>query len=142
MAMASAIADKYKIGREAMEMIYMSPNPYHSSFDELLDIRRYDLSRHATAGLLFLERDGKVMLAHMTPGTPGAKIPRWQTLICGAWLIKIGKHLIHSIKDDCLAFATLHASGCTQIPLLFAHPEIFPDISTRCLVRPVYSANT
>jgi hypothetical protein len=76
MATASAIADEYKIGHEAIEMIYMPPDPYHDSFDELLDICPYDLSQHATAGLLFLERDGKVMLAHMTPGTPGAKIPR------------------------------------------------------------------
>jgi hypothetical protein len=133
MAMASAIADEYKIGRESMEMIYMSPNPYHISFDELLDIRCCDLSRHATAGLLSLECDGKVMLAHMTPGTPGAKKPCWWTCICGAWLIKIGEHLIHSIKDARLAFATLHASGCTHVPLLFVHLEIRPDISRRGL---------
>jgi hypothetical protein len=54
MNIASAIADEYKIGCDTMEMIYMSNDPYHDSFDELLDIRRYDLSRHATAGLSFL----------------------------------------------------------------------------------------
>jgi hypothetical protein len=57
------------------------------------------------------------------------KIACWWTCICGAWLIKIGEHLSRSIKDACLAFATLYASGCTHIPLLFAHPEICPDIS-------------
>jgi hypothetical protein len=75
MTTASAIADEYKIGCDAMEMIYMSKDPYHDSFDELLDIWQYDLSCHATTGLSFLESNGKILLAHILPGTPGAKIP-------------------------------------------------------------------
>jgi hypothetical protein len=38
MATASMIVDEYRIGRDAMEMIYMSPDPYHDSFDKLLDL--------------------------------------------------------------------------------------------------------
>jgi hypothetical protein len=73
MISSSAIANEYRIGHEAMEMIYI-PDPYHESFDELLDSHRFDISRHATAGLS-LEHNGKVLLANMAPETPGAKIP-------------------------------------------------------------------
>jgi hypothetical protein len=58
MTTASAIADEYQIGCEAMEMIYLSKDPYHDTFDKLLDIWRYDLSQHATVGLSFLENNG------------------------------------------------------------------------------------
>jgi hypothetical protein len=112
-----------------MEIIYMSPNPYCDSFNELLDIRWFDFSQHFTAGLLLIERDGRVILAHMVQGTPGAKIPWWQTRIRGARLIKIGNHLIHSIINARKAFSTFQDTGCTHVPLLFVHPEICPDIA-------------
>jgi len=56
-AVASAIAEEYHIGRDAMDMIYMSPDPYHASFDKLLDLRQFDHTRHPTAGLSFFEQD-------------------------------------------------------------------------------------
>jgi hypothetical protein len=129
------IADEYNIGQEATEMIYMSPYPYCDSFDELLNICCFVFSQHYNAGLLFIQYDIRVILAHMVQGTPGAKtkIPCWQTHICGAWLIKIGNHLIHSIIDACKAFSTLQDTGCTHAPLLVAHPEICPDILWRGL---------
>ncbi len=114
-------------------MIYMSPDPFHDSFDKLLDICCLDLTRHPTVGLSLLEEDGRVFLAHMQPGTPGAKIPRWCTRIRGAWLIKIGPHIIHSITDAHTAFSKIQVSGSTHTSLLFAHPEIRPDLSRRGL---------
>jgi hypothetical protein len=130
---ASAIANEFHIGQEAMDMIYMSPDPFHDSFDKLLDIRHLDLSHHPTAGLSLLEKNGRVFLEHIQPGSPGAKIPRWRTCICGAWLIKIGPHIIHLIPDAHTAFSTIQASGSTHTSLLFAHPEIHPDLSRRGL---------
>jgi hypothetical protein len=129
MISASTVVDGYRIGHEAMEMIYMSPDSNHDSFDELLNIHHFDISRHATAGLSLLERNGKVLLTNMAPGTPSAKIPRWRTRIRGAWLIKIGTRFIHLINDARLAFATIHASSATHVPLLFTHPKICPNIS-------------
>jgi hypothetical protein len=129
MILASTIANDYRIGQEAMEMIYMSPDSYHDSFDELLNIRHLDISQHATASLSLLEHNGKVLLASMAPGTPSAKMLWWRTRIRGAWLIKIGSHFIHLINDARLAIVTIHASSTTHIPLLFAHPKTCPIIS-------------
>jgi hypothetical protein len=43
---ASDIANEYKIGQQCMEMVYMFPNLYHESFDELVDLRQFDLLQH------------------------------------------------------------------------------------------------
>jgi hypothetical protein len=128
MTTASVLADEYNIGQEAMGIIYMFPDPCCDSFDELLNIRCFDFSRHYTAGLLLIEHDGRVVLAHMVQGTPGAKITCWHGCICGAWLIKISDHLIHSIIDAHKAFSAFQDTGCNYVPLLFAHPKICPDI--------------
>jgi hypothetical protein len=84
MTTASVIADEYNTVQEAMEIFYMSPDLYRDSFDELLDICSFNFLRHYTAGLSFIERDGRGILAHIVQGTPGAKIPCWQTPIHGA----------------------------------------------------------
>ena len=72
---ASTIANEYNISQQCMEMIYMSPDPYHESFDELIDLHHYDLSKHQTAGLSFIQKNQCLILAHMIPSTPGAEIP-------------------------------------------------------------------
>jgi hypothetical protein len=133
MATASTIADEYKIGSDTMEVIYMSSNPYHKSFNELLDLHCFDLTCHPTAGLLFVECDGKVFLALMVPGTPGAKIPCLRTRIHGAWLIKVGTYLIQSINDVRTALTSIQSTSGTHVPLLFSHPELCPGISRRGL---------
>jgi hypothetical protein len=73
---APEIANEFHVDHSCMEMIYMSPSPYYDAFDEVIDIRRFDLGKHPTACLSLLEKNGQLILAHMSPGTPGAKIPR------------------------------------------------------------------
>ena len=58
-----------------MVMVYMSPSPYHNAFDEVMDIQKCDLSKYPTAGMSLIEQNGRLILVHMSPGTPGAKIP-------------------------------------------------------------------
>ncbi len=130
---ASTIAIEYNIIQQCMEMIYMLPDPYHESFDELIDLRHYDLSKHQTPGLSFIQKNGCLILMHMTPSTPNVKIPWWQTQLSGAWLIQIGDQVVHTIKDAQLAFKTLQDEGHTHAMLLFAHPKVHPDISRRGL---------
>jgi hypothetical protein len=113
-----------------MAMVYLSPDPFYGAFEEELDLQKFDLSRHPTAGLNFLEQDSRLYLASMEPGTPGARIPRWRTRLRGAWLIAVdGAHLT-TLANAQSTFARLshaHSRGCT---LLFSHPETIPDISS------------
>jgi hypothetical protein len=130
---ALTIANEYNISQQCMEMIYMSPDPYHESFDELIDLRHYDLSKHQTAGLSFTQKNGRLILVHMIHSTPDAKIPWWRTRMHGAWLIKIGDQVVHTIKDVQLAFKTLQDEEHTHATLLFTHPKVHPDISRKGL---------
>jgi hypothetical protein len=37
--LASAIAGEYNVNRSCMDMVYMSPSPFHDAFDEVMDIQ-------------------------------------------------------------------------------------------------------
>ena len=52
------IANGYQFDCSGMEMIYMSPSPYHDAFNEVINIRRFDLAKHPTAVLSLLEKNG------------------------------------------------------------------------------------
>jgi hypothetical protein len=85
---ASDIVLEYNITCQDMALIYMSPDPYHEAFEEIMDICRFDFNRHRTAGLCLAHPDGHLILGGMAPSTPAAKIPRWRSSLKGAWLIK------------------------------------------------------
>jgi hypothetical protein len=65
----------------------------------------------------------------MSPSTPAAKIKDWQTRMKGAWLIKIGNVDVSTITEAKSAFQSIHDSGSTSTSLLFAHPEVRPNLS-------------
>jgi hypothetical protein len=46
-------------------MIYVSPDPFGSAFEEEIDLRKFDLNTHRTAGLCILEKDNPIYLASM-----------------------------------------------------------------------------
>jgi len=112
-----------------MAMIYMSPDPYYEAFEEIIDIRHFDVNHHRTAGLCLAHTDGRLILGGMAPSTPAAKIPRWRSRLKGAWLIKIGNHTVSTIAQAQQVFAQLNADGASNVTLLFSHPEIRQDIS-------------
>jgi hypothetical protein len=112
-----------------MALVYMSPDPYHEAFEEVLDIRHFDFNRHRTAGLCLAQVNGRLILGSMTPSTPAAKIACWRSRIKGAWLIKIGDTTVSSIEEAQCAFQHLGSAGMSLIPLLFLHPEIRQDVS-------------
>jgi hypothetical protein len=112
-----------------MATIYMSPDPYYEAFKEVIDLRKFDLHKHRTAGLCLAHSDKCLYLGGMAPGTPGAKIPCWRSQLKGAWLIKVGDILVSSIADAQNAFTTAIVLGSPFVTLLFSHPEIHQDIS-------------
>jgi hypothetical protein len=70
------IVAEYLIGASDMAMIYVSLDPYGSVFEEELDLRKFDITTHRSAGLCFFEKNGRLLLASMAPSTPGARVPR------------------------------------------------------------------
>ena len=116
-----------------MAMVYVSPDPYSTAFEEELDLRKFDFSHHRTAGLCFFEKDGRILLASMAPSTPGARIPCWRTRLRGAWLISINGTPVSLILDAQSIFQELLANGALSCTLLFSHPEVTPDISNKGL---------
>jgi hypothetical protein len=69
---AAEIVMEYLIGAEDMAMVYISPDPFYGAFKEELDLCKFDLSQHSTAGLNFFEKDQRLFLASMAPSTPSA----------------------------------------------------------------------
>jgi hypothetical protein len=131
--LAAKVVSQYLIGTSNMAMIYVSPDLYGTAFEEKLNLRKFDLQRHATAGLCIFEKDNRILLASMAPSTPGTRIPWWRTCLCGAWLIQINATPVASIYDAKTAFANLFSSNSQHCTLLFSHLEITPDISNQGL---------
>ena len=125
----SNIVAEYLIGKHDMATVYMSPDPYFEAFEETIDLQKFNLHRHCTAGLCLAQSNDSLFLGGMAPSTPGSKIPHWRSQLKGAWLIKVCNNPVSSIMDVQTTFATAIASGFTFIPLLFSHPEIQHNIS-------------
>ena len=116
-----------------MATVYMSPDAYFEAFEEIIDLRKFDLNQHRTAGLCLAHSDNRLFLGGMTPGTPGARIPCWQSRLKGTWLIQVGNIPVLNIADAQDAFQKTLASGTYTITLLFSHPEIQQDLSHNSL---------
>ncbi len=112
-------------------MIYMSPNPYFDACEQPPDLRKFDLGKHATAGLNLYQSGGRVHIASMSCGTPAAKIPKWRAPMRGVWLIKIDETVINTINEagQTLKLKSLMESGLFTATLLFAYLEICPYLS-------------
>jgi hypothetical protein len=127
------VVSDYLINSEDMAMIYVSPDPYATVFEEELDLQKINLARHPTAGLILFEKDNRILLASMAPGTPGARIARWRTCIRGAWLIQVDGTPVTSMSDAKAVFTRLSCSNSPRCTLQFSHPEVNPDISNKGL---------
>ena len=53
---AAAVVSEFSIGANDLETVYISPDPFYGTFEEELDLRKFDFTKHATAGLNFLEK--------------------------------------------------------------------------------------
>jgi hypothetical protein len=106
-----------------MATVFMSPSPYFELFKEILDLWKFDITKHRTAGLCLAHQNGCLFLGGMAPSTPGAKIPCWCTCIKGVWLIKIGNELVYTINHAQRAFHTLSTNGAMTVTLIFLHSK-------------------
>jgi hypothetical protein len=126
---AADIVTDSMIDKRDISMIYLSPDPFHNAFEEEVDIRRFDLTKHRTAGLCLAQHDNCLLLGGIAKSTHSAKIPRWRSCIKGAWLMKVGPHTVTTIQEAQDAFATLSLVGTPCVVLLFSHPIVRQDIS-------------
>ena len=130
---AAEVVSHYLINSEDMSMIYVSPDPYATVFEEEIDLRKLNVEHHPTAGLILFEKNNRLLLASMAPGTPGARIARWRTRIRGAWLIQVDDTPVTSISEAKAVFTRLSLSNSPRCTLRFSHPEVNPDISNKGL---------
>lgn len=131
--LAAELVTNYLIGNNDTATIYMSPCPYHQAFEEELDLRKFDFSKHPTAGLQLFEKDKRVHLASMAPNSPGNKIYKWRTNVRGAWLMAIDNKQVTSISEVQSMIQQLCLSQAKSAVLTFAHPEVSRDISNNGL---------
>ena len=114
----------YDITRNDIAQIYILPTPYHTAFEQALDIRKLDTDKHPTAGLSLVNLDGRLVLASINTSSPAARIPRWRTQLRGAWLIQVGDTTVHTHLDVRHALDLELSRNSKSCRLLFAHPEI------------------
>jgi hypothetical protein len=79
------IVTEYLNGPHDMAMIYMSPNPYGRTFEQEIDLCKWDLTKHCTDGMHLLKKNGRLLLASIDAGIPTARIDCWRTHVRGAW---------------------------------------------------------
>jgi hypothetical protein len=126
---ASNILLDFDVGHGNMSMIYMPHDLYFGACEQLLDLRKFDLGKHATASLNLYRSGGRVHIATMSHSTPAAKIPKWRTRMRGTWLIKIDDIVISTVVEAGQALKSLVEFGGSTATLLFAYPEICPNLS-------------
>jgi hypothetical protein len=102
--LAAEHVSKFLITKHDIAPLYMSPCPYFDAFKEVVDLRKFDLINHWTAGLCLTHIDGQLFLGGISPSIPGAKIAHWRMRFKGVWLIKIGPTTVSTIEDAQLAF--------------------------------------
>ena len=72
---ASDLATEFLVTKKDLAPIYMSPCPYFDAFEEEINLQKFDLDKHRTAGPGLALVNGCLFLVGMAPGTPGAENP-------------------------------------------------------------------
>jgi len=104
---ASAV-DHYDITRRDIAQIYCSPHHYGHAFEESFNYMGSATVIHPTAGLILEDKDERVIIRDIMPGTPCAKIPRWKTRLRHTALI--------SINDTPITSSAEAATLLSQLP--------------------------
>jgi hypothetical protein len=123
------ISTDFGVSGSDLRTVYMSPDPYHASFEQPLDLRKFTLTNHPSAGLDLHESNNRVHLKRILPSSPAAKIPDWRSRLRGSRLIRVGDVTVSSIDDVRRALADLVSQHAPSTTLLFSHPEVRPSLS-------------
>ena len=77
---------EFGVRPDDIAQVYVSSHAYFEAFEQRLPLRRFDQSKHPTAGIQLEERNGHLLITGMEGSTPAAQLPRWRTRLRGAWL--------------------------------------------------------
>jgi hypothetical protein len=88
---------EHLIGKHDMATVYMSPDPYFEAFEEVIDLRKFNLSKHCTSSPCLAHSNDCLTLGGIAPSTPGASISCWWSRPNGIWLIKVSTTLPSSL---------------------------------------------
>jgi hypothetical protein len=59
---ASDIVTEFMLSKKDMATSYMSPDTYFEAFNEVINLRKFDLKKHCTAGLCLAHSDQRLYL--------------------------------------------------------------------------------
>ena len=118
------IMAQHDITSKDMAMVFLSPSPFHNSFEEVIPLRYFDPDKHPTAGMVCTEHNGRIYLSNIDASTPAAKIRAWRSRIRGAWIIQINGTTITSITDVRRALLECARNKATTCTILMAHSAI------------------
>ncbi|EJK69950.1 hypothetical protein THAOC_08742 [Thalassiosira oceanica] len=118
------LATSYGVTRRDLAQIYLSPHPYEDAFEETLQMATFKQSANPLAGLRLDNRDGRLILREMMPGTPGHRIPRWKSRLRQAWLVAVNGIEVSTTDEVATVLSQVIASDQPECSLLFAKPEI------------------
>jgi hypothetical protein len=109
---------------ETFAQVYLSPSVYCEAFEEELDLRKWNSTDHHTAGLSLIQQDGRVILGGIVKSTPAARIPRWRTRCCGAWVMEVNGMPVHSTQDVERILNNSKLRGDNMCTITLSHPEL------------------
>ena len=130
---AVELVSYYLIGFGDMATIYISPDAYRGTFEEELNLQKFDFTTHRTTSLRFIKKENCLILAFIDLSTPAAQIPHWPNHIQGACLIEINGTPLSTIKDAPAIFCRPSNANAHSCTLLSSYPKTIPDISNKGL---------
>jgi hypothetical protein len=116
---------------ETFAQVYLSSSAYCEAFEEEINIKRWTVNDHHTAGLTLIQRDGRLVLASITKSTPAAKIPRWRTRCRGAWVMEINGMPVQTTQDVERALKMAKLRGDEICSITMTHPEIRDGLTAK-----------
>ena len=118
------IADMNLDKEEVFAQVYLSPSPYFEAFEEEIDLRKWNLNDHHTAGLVLIQKDESLVLANILKSTPAAKIDKWRSRCRGATVLEVDGRPVQSQVEVEAILKNLKARDCDFCKITLAHPEI------------------
>jgi hypothetical protein len=127
----ATVVDEFGITLHEMEQVFFSPTAYNDAFEEYLDTKHFYRTNHLAGGMHFTREGNRLILQHMTQGSPCARLRDWCSGLKGAWLISVNEQAVLSVQDINKIINECLTSGSPQCTLLFSHPDIRHDLTNK-----------